>query len=170
MLDGISLNVVIISGLTQNYVADTDHAQMIDRLLNYSHLIHQFCHNLSVYGGSNPHHPKVSPFPYGLKEMGHGATFSFHEYKKAFFSTFGVEKDTLIYAGPLRITNKNREHIPRSSLLNPEDYFLKIAQSCYLLSPNGDRPECYQHVSYVNWSLCFTLPYFLMHYFIFGLI
>jgi hypothetical protein len=29
--------------------------------------------------------------------------------------------------------------------MTPTDYFLEMAKSKYVVSPNGDRPDCYRH-------------------------
>jgi hypothetical protein len=142
LLDEITSDVIIISGQIQ-YVPPVANGT-IDKLLNNDHVLHWFCQNIPVYGGRNPRHPKISPFPYGLKEVVHKPNPQLDAYERVFRRRF--HKSTLIYAGYLAPLPK-RVHVPilNTSQLEPEAYFSLMAEAAYILSPNGDRPECYRH-------------------------
>jgi len=147
MLGYLSNKVVIISGFWQftNSGATQDTVQ---RLLDSEYVIHWFCQNLPRYGGENPHHQKISPFPYGLKERGHKGATALNSYKKVFFQSLNktaTEKKTKIYSGYLSRTAPSRKSIPSGKKLEPEAFFRETAKSRYILSPNGDRPDCYRH-------------------------
>ncbi len=43
--------------------------------------------------------------------------------------------------GPTRAARKS----PKGPSLTPDKFYQKIQESHYILSPNGDRPECYRH-------------------------
>jgi len=169
ILNEILVNVVIISGQTHNVPKVSD--DTIDTLLNHPRVLHWFCQNLPIYGGSYQkyHHRKISPFPYGLKETGKQGELIFESYKRVYFKNLydnnntntnsttvagtatavthdKKKRKTLVYAGPLGKTNPARGSIPQSKQrLHPEAYFTKMAESQYILSPNGDRPDCHRH-------------------------
>ncbi|KAL9178457.1 hypothetical protein ACHAXT_003787 [Thalassiosira profunda] len=148
MLDEISVGVVVISGRTHG--CNSAKNETIKRLLDNVHLKHWFCQNLERYGGENCRHPKLSPFPYGLKEIGHKGPRIFSAYKRIFYESLSwkgpqTEKARFIFAGPLGNTNVGRAGIPKTGNLPPGEYFEKMARSSYILSPNGDRPETYRH-------------------------
>ena len=141
----IRCNVCIISGMTQHTPPVSN--AYIGLLLSSPQLIRWFAQNLPIYGGEDPRHPKVSPWPYGLKETGNKGRLTLNAYKQVLFSNSSVGKDVTVYAGPMGNTVSSREKIPRDRSLHPHEYFTRVAKSRYLLSPNGDRPECYRHVS-----------------------
>mmetsp|Transcript_18054 Transcript_18054/g.39021 ORF Transcript_18054/g.39021 Transcript_18054/m.39021 type:complete len:396 (-) Transcript_18054:93-1280(-) len=148
VLDGVSTNVVIISG--QTHIVPTVSNAIIAKILDHTHIMHWFCMNLPIYGGVNPHHPKISPFPYGLKEQERHGWNTFDSYKKVLFKSLVNEtvtkKTNAIFAGPLGNTQSGRSSIPQTNEeLQPEDFFMRMAESKYILSPNGDRPECHRH-------------------------
>jgi len=71
-------------------------------------------------------------------------------YKEVFFASLTLPEvtnktESLIFAGSLGRTNLGRENIAKSPKLIPKDYYSRMAKSKYILSPNGDRPECYRH-------------------------
>jgi len=78
VLDHLSTKVVVISGQWQNTPPARN--DTIQRLLDNQYIMHWFCQNLPKYGGSNPYHPKISPFPYGLKEFGDRCPLAFTAY------------------------------------------------------------------------------------------
>lgn len=148
ILDGISNDVVIISG--QTHIVSKAPNAAIKKLLANDHVVHWFCQNLPVYGGENPYDDKVSPFPYGLKEKERHGWDTFEDYKRVFFESLTngniTKKTTSIFVGPLGNTTAGRESIPQTTEeMQPREFFLKMAASKYTLSPNGDRPECYRH-------------------------
>jgi hypothetical protein len=149
VLNNITVDVVILSGQIQ--IAPTLPFETIDKLLSHPHVIHWFCQNIPMYGGKDPHHPKVSPFPYGLKEVVHKPELNeaLEVYKKEFLRTLldgSKEKTRIVYAGYLR-SLPERASIPAegASPLEPTEFFERMVNAAYILSPNGDRPECYRH-------------------------
>ena len=157
ILDGISSNIVIISGQT-HHVPTVPNA-IIGKLLNNTHVMKWFCQNLPVYGGEDTNHPKISPFPYGLKEKERHGWNSFEDYKHVFFESLTnhtiTNKSKFIFAGPLGKTTEERASIPQTTEeLQPRDFFMKMAESKYILSPNGDRPECYRTYEAIGLGTC----------------
>lgn len=96
---------------------------------------------------------KISPFPYGLKEFGYRGPLAFTAYKKVFFQSLNhtsAKKETNIYAGYISNADPSRRLIPSGKKLEPEDFFHEVTQAKYILSPNGDRPECYRHYEVIG--------------------
>jgi hypothetical protein len=144
MLDGLSTNIVVISGNWMDVEPPSNTA--IYKLLTNPHVLKWFAQNLPKYGGANPFHPKIAPFPYGLLEAGTNPIFP--AYKEILFGNIqnGSNKTNFIFAGPLgKHGNGKRTSIPQRELMRPRDYFLQMSKSTYVLSPDGDRPECYRH-------------------------
>jgi hypothetical protein len=57
-----------------------------------------------------------------------------------------LEKKTLIYlSGFSRATNPNRYFIPYGPRVPITQYLRDMRASKYVISPDGDRPECYRH-------------------------
>ena len=149
-INDLTVDIVVISGRTHNHgIADQwTYNLRINILLNNPRILYWFCQNIQLYGGENLYHAKLFPFPYGLKELYFKGKEIFRAYKKVFYETLqGAEnKSIIVYAGPLGNTNSNRSNVPHGNqFISPEEYFRKMSKSMYILSPNGDRPECYRH-------------------------
>ena len=112
VLDYLDVQVVLISGQWQNSQGASDDA--IQRILSSSYVVHWFCQNLKKYAGHNPHHEKISPFPYGLKEFGHKGPEGFSAYKRIFFeqslNITASDKDTNILVGYISKAEPSRRH------------------------------------------------------------
>jgi len=99
VLDYLDVKVILISGQWQNVQRASDNA--IQRILSSDNVVHWFCQNLKKYAGDDPHHKKISPFPYGLKEYGHQGPEQFSAYKRIFFEqSLNIQQviRTLIYS------------------------------------------------------------------------
>jgi hypothetical protein len=58
----------------------------------------------------------------------------------------GLEKREMIFVGYInRDSNPERARVPSGEKLKPEEYYRRMHESKYVLSPDGDRPECYRH-------------------------
>ena len=140
ILDMMFTDIVVISSRT--WLSEGASNLTIQKLLNNTHVLHWFCTNLPILGGPNPHHHKISPWPYGLTEIGAEGTIAYEKYKKVYTeqrNKSNSTKSTSIYAGPLSTKDGRRSNIPNSPRLPPEDFFIKLAEANYVLSPNGDR-------------------------------
>lgn len=147
-LDKIRVSVVIISGGQQIF---SPPAETVERLLHSSYVQKWFCQN-----PVDPHHPKISPFPYGLQDLPHKHEESAKKlemYKHFFlnYTTANINKSSglSIYAGYIKTGPKrpNRDLVPHLEKKVPvEKYFADVAAHTYILAPNGDRPECYRHL------------------------
>ena len=81
-----------------------------------------------------------SAFPYGIEEV------MWEAYAEALLKHSGSTKKSLsVQHLHLSITNAERTILPERPLLKPNDYYAEISRAQFLLSPPGDRPECYRH-------------------------
>ena len=78
------------------------------------------------------------------------------QYKGAFMVALNQEADNngnlfattvpKIYAGYLACTQPGRKRMDTSKeKLKRPQFYAMLSQHDYVMSPNGDRPECYQH-------------------------
>ncbi len=164
----IQVDVVLISG-QREYISAPSQIS-IDHILENPFVIQWFCQNLPKYGGKNPYHPKLASFPFGIKQRVKGNPLeptNGAAYKTIFLQSLGVTENTKgefistrntssiipsrscsIFAGYITVmSNANdRSDLPASTtFLPPIDFYRAMATSHYILSPNGDRPECYRH-------------------------
>jgi len=129
--------------------------------------------NHNRLGGQTFDH-KVSPFPYGIKETTHKHHTrdgdALHDYQTIYFQSLAQNSkrnDNMnwtqrlgvptIYAGPLHPwPHRLAKAIPGTAAatggssnsnqyLSPLEYYSEMSRHDYVLSPNGDRPECYRH-------------------------
>jgi hypothetical protein len=156
----LKTDVVILSG--QIYKMPPLEDSVIQSLLEHPQVVHWFVQNLNVHVDLDKVHDptKISPFPYGLKETTHKHHSKDEEalqtYRDIFFKSLiqqkskRSKKNPSIYIGPLhpwpeRVAKK----IPGAShwkqYLTPSEYYTQLSQHEFVLSPNGDRPECYRH-------------------------
>ena len=177
-LPNVTVDVVVISGHPFDVRPASDDA--IRSLLDSPSVVAWFCQNLPKYGGDDPYHVKVHPFPYGLNEKHNKLGLAIlPAYKRVLFeglnrTAFNEKNDTgndgrndnnvtsaiallpptdvrptFVYAGPLkRVYNSDvRDEVPgtENDRLPPHEYFVRMSRSRYVLSPNGDRPECFRH-------------------------
>mmetsp|Transcript_10125 Transcript_10125/g.23078 ORF Transcript_10125/g.23078 Transcript_10125/m.23078 type:complete len:567 (-) Transcript_10125:125-1825(-) len=144
-LDRIDFDFVLISG--QSHLVPPLADETIERILENEHVLHFFCQNLSKYGGRDKRHPKLSPFPYGLKGNAVRIAGQVNFLNFAGDMENSMNKSEFVYAGPLTGTNAKRRNMPgrEAERLPYGEFLTKVGRARYLLSPDGDRPECYRH-------------------------
>ena len=120
-------------------------------ITQHAHVLAWFATNIGNYTGGYQYHPKVHPFPLGLRAIV-GPTpkrMPVPYYRKAFVDTYynPPNKTTHLYANALGQTNKQRRLIvPRPGPQVEYTVFLKeLAASHYVFSPNGDHGDCHRH-------------------------
>jgi hypothetical protein len=125
-----------------------------NKIIHHDHLLHWFATNIGNYTGGYQFHPKVSPFPLGLKPKMGSRDFQnpIPFYRQVFLNAMNQTttaaapaKDRVIFAGYISRTNQNRNAIPSGPKLQYTQYLLEIAKSSYVISPNGDHPDCHRH-------------------------
>lgn len=108
------------------------------------------------------------PFPYGLSYVaqGGGTPADFNPDAKGVYLKELKEhgdrtKDKMIFAGYInRDSNPERALVPSGEKLPPSEYYRTMHESRYVLSPDGDRPECYRHYEAIGLG---TVPITQLH-------
>ncbi|KAL3918825.1 MAG: hypothetical protein SGILL_004054 [Bacillariaceae sp.] len=157
----VETDVVILTG--QIYKTPPLDPDVVHALLEHGHVLHWFCQNLNLhyqYGRNINHDQKVSPFPYGLKQTVHKhhtrddeALASFQQVFLETWNDTTNDRDVdSIYVGPLHPwPHRVAKGIPgameqsNATRLLPLEFYRQMARHRFVLSPNGDRPECYRH-------------------------
>ena len=134
ILDKIETKIVLTTGQWHGRVVGNC------ELLNEKILIHK---NLLLWVSQNPiydNSDKYIAFPYGI------AHYSIKEYADFLISNSTFEKNKELICLPMNtITNDCRKKLPNLPLICFSEYCKQIASSKFILSPIGDRDDCYRH-------------------------
>mmetsp|Transcript_24214 Transcript_24214/g.39423 ORF Transcript_24214/g.39423 Transcript_24214/m.39423 type:complete len:396 (-) Transcript_24214:397-1584(-) len=128
-------------------------------IVSHPYLLGWFATDMGKYTGGYHFHPKVFPFPLGLKSnMGGKLKFRnplgyyrdiflelWNETNKNETELQAVYKTTDIFAGYLAETNASRKGLPSGLKLDYPEFLRHVAKAKYVLSPNGDHPDCHRH-------------------------
>ena len=137
-------------------------------ITEHPHVLKWFTTDIANYTGGMQDHPKVSSFPIGLKPDRPGSKKDYRSplqsYRTAFLryhnnvrnasntSTKITQerrrrrKQIKIFAGPLGDTTPKRKGVPATKeKMNYTHYLEELAGSQYVLSPDGDHPDCHRH-------------------------
>lgn len=114
---------------------------VFEQIVNHSCMARWFMANIYTYA-TYPLHPKLSPYPIGIHPAKVGPLNQILMEQQG----RSVNKTRHYYASALGSTSESRKGIPSAGRrASFEKYIHEIQQSHYVLSPNGDRPECYRH-------------------------
>lgn len=113
-------------------------------VLRHPRVLHWFSQN-PIYSAK----PKYSPFPYGIFPF---ATKPFLSYRARLSRDFNwFRKKAGVFHGGLRVESnvmrqKMQSHFNISFERRPfHEYIKKIGRAAFVLSLQGDRPDCYRH-------------------------
>jgi hypothetical protein len=108
----------------------------------------------------------MHPFPFGLSHVAKGgkSPADFNPMaKKRYLAELqqNRDKNKLIFVGFVsQKSNPDRALVPQGEKLSPKEYSQKMHESKYILSPDGDRPECYRHYEAIGLG---TMPITQLH-------
>jgi hypothetical protein len=145
----LEVEVVIISTAFQNFYPPG--LEPVGRnFTQNSHVLHWFVCNVNHYSGGMQDHPKVSPFPLGLKPKMGGRDFQnpIPHYRKAFMKFYNTthKKSTSIFVGYLARTTSARDGVPNAGKRIPyKKYLENIAEAHYVICPDGRNPDCHRN-------------------------
>ncbi|KAI2513123.1 hypothetical protein MHU86_1161 [Fragilaria crotonensis] len=120
--------------------------------MNASCIVRLFAQNLGEYF-HQPHHPKLAPWPYGIQPYPYKrrrrhpwpSDFLSEAFWRLQNSKNSSTKTKGIMHGYLnQNTHPKRENISSGPKLDNAEYYEEIARHRFILSPDGDRPECYR--------------------------
>lgn len=137
-LPNITQPFVLLSGQNSK-PEDPIPNNVYNTIVKHPRIVKWFLQNLSVYAATDPHHPKLHPFPYGIHPMQSASLLAEISISR--------NKTTFIYKSWFRKSNNiiSRRHIPNGEKVNVKEYLKRMHESEYVLSPDGDRPECHRH-------------------------
>jgi hypothetical protein len=172
--------VLITTRFHTNYPTGID--LLAPNITSHSHLLYWFAPNIQNYTGGYEFHPKVAPFPLGLKSNMGGRLDSRNPlpyFRQAFLETwnngnhnneteFQDKKTNNIFVGYIATTTNplGRSNIPSGPKLNYVDHLREILQSKYVLSPDGNHPDCHRHYESIGLGaipITQLDPYFYSH-------
>lgn len=110
-------------------------SSLSEKILNHKNVILWISQN-PIYENST----KYMAFPYGI------SIATLDEYVNVLLTHSNTVKSKNVSHLPCRIsTIECRQKLPELIHLPPEDFYKNIAQTKFLLSPIGDRDDCYRH-------------------------
>lgn len=137
-----SIHVKFILVTSQTHLPQLHISSNGDKVLENPFVIAWFSNN-PVY-----QHPKYFPFPYGINNgvSAHNQP-SDHKIKHYVTALLSDDnsKDLNIIHLPMRCTHPCRTNFPHIEHMNIEQYYSQIKRAKFLLSPIGDREDCYRH-------------------------
>jgi hypothetical protein len=144
----LKVPITLISGQWQK--TDELRDDIVQYLLNHPRISKWFCQNLDTTVSANMiHHPTLAPWPYGIQHTRYNPELPIpvELFRDAFWKHLHTAKSKGIMIGYFDVTtNSNRARVsPVGTNLRHVEYYEEIALHRYLISPDGDRPECYRH-------------------------
>lgn len=110
----------------------------------------------------------MHPWPYGLSHLakGNGVLKYYNPKSKRYYlqelaQHLNRTKTRSIFVGYIsRDSKSGRQVVPQGEKMPPEEYYKTMHESKYILSPDGDRPECYRHYEAIGLG---TMPITQLH-------
>jgi hypothetical protein len=147
-------NIVLITGRWwYNHSQIQSHKVPIETenaLLNSKKIVKVLTHNLGTYY-HNTDHPKLGVWPFGIQNIAYNKSHTppVEVYQRAFWKHYNnnTTKTKGVLRGPIsRNTNPTaRANVPTGKKLSLWKFYDEVATHQFILSPQGDRPECYRH-------------------------
>lgn len=151
ILSNITTPIVLLVGQYHHNTIQFIPEETEMTLLNTSCIVRLFAHNLEEYF-HQPHHPKLAPWPYGIQPYSYGRNRT-HPWPSEFLSEafWRLQNDKnstktkgIMHGYIKKRTNPKRKNIPSGPKLDYAEYYDEIARHRFILSPDGDRPECFR--------------------------
>jgi len=135
ILPKITSNIILVTG--QFHLPQLHITSMSDNVLNNTYIKYWFSQN-PIYD-----HPKYIPIPYGI----------YYEFLPKYLdillntnSSNSLNKsNNLIHLYMTKENNECRKILPDVPKEDVETYYKKLSDCEFILSPIGDRPDCYRH-------------------------
>jgi hypothetical protein len=150
ILPQLNVSITLISGQFHKSPHDLLPTHVVQRLLDHPLIAKWFCHNIIVHVPQVlTNHSKLAPWPFGIQHTPYhpAQPNPLPAYKEAFFQHLYTQKTQSIMIGYISpYTNPERQKIaPSGPKQNLTDYYNDVARHQFIMSPNGDRPDCYRH-------------------------
>jgi hypothetical protein len=132
VLDKLRRKIVLMTG--QYNSPQILRSSLSERVLNHPTVVLWISQN-PIYRD----HPKYIPFPYGVEY------YAIDSYAKVLVSHDGVKTNKVKYLPVSTNTHPCRFSLPVLPKLLPYDFFTQLADTHFVISPIGDRDDCYRH-------------------------
>jgi hypothetical protein len=134
ILPKLTVKIVLIT--SQQQLPQINRSIITDNLLKNEKILLWISQN-PIYQNES----KYIPFPYGVREC--NLYMYFHHLLK---NCNKIEKNINVNHLHCNVlTNKCRKKLPKRGKTRLNKYYTNVAMSKYLLSPIGDRDDCYRH-------------------------
>eukprot|EP00547_Thalassionema_nitzschioides_P007117 CAMPEP_0194214874 /NCGR_PEP_ID=MMETSP0156-20130528/16271_1 /TAXON_ID=33649 /ORGANISM="Thalassionema nitzschioides, Strain L26-B" /LENGTH=363 /DNA_ID=CAMNT_0038943229 /DNA_START=142 /DNA_END=1233 /DNA_ORIENTATION=- len=140
MLPSLKVDIILITGSLRFGPHYVQHAEAAQRILAHP--------RIKLWMTQNPFatHPKMHGFPYGLRLTPDGAET---DYKNVYDSLpqRTNESRELLFHSYFSVQNNRgaRGNIPNGKRLSYHEYLEQMSRHQYVLSPNGDRADCFRN-------------------------
>ncbi len=132
ILPKIDKKFILITG--QYHLPQLYPNQLTESILDHP-LLHMWYSQNPIYT-----HPKYAPIPYGIRYT------NLSTYVKALNNKDQNQKTSnLIHLHVTMRTNRCRKKLPDVPRLPLEKFYQTVSDARFILSPEGDRPDCYRH-------------------------
>jgi hypothetical protein len=133
ILDKIEKRFILTTGQWQ--LPQIQKSKLSEKILKHKNVLLWVSQN-PIYDNSD----KYIAFPYGI------AHYNIKKYARFLLnnSTFSKNKE-LIYLPINNNTNPSRKKLPELSIISTLEYYKQMANGKFILSPIGDRDDCYRH-------------------------
>jgi hypothetical protein len=150
ILPQLNVSITLITGQFHKSPRDLLPTHVVQLLLDHPLIAKWFCHNIIVHVPRIlTNHSKLAPWPFGIQHAAYNPNQPnpLPAYKEAFVQHLHTPKTQSIMIGYISpYTNPERQKIaPSGPKQNLTDYYNDMARHQFIMSPNGDRPDCYRH-------------------------
>lgn len=122
---------------------------MTDQILNSEKIILWISQN-PIYDNTD----KYYAFPYGLKYI------SVDKYTNVLLKSKKIKKKKKIHHSYLGLNHPCRQKLPQVQQCNHKNFYRQISSSKYMISPIGDRDDCFRHYESIGLG---TIPISNVH-------
>jgi hypothetical protein len=150
ILPQLNVSITLITGQYHKGRNDMMATHFVQTLLDHPLIAKWFCHNIDVHVPPVlTNHSKLAPWPFGIQPAAYNPSLPspLPVFKEAFMQHLRTPKTKGIMIGYFSpYTNPERVNVaPSGPKQNLTDYYNDLAQHQFIMSPNGDRPDCYRH-------------------------
>jgi hypothetical protein len=148
----ITVPIVVLSG-QYKYTRGGLNKKIIRQFLNHQLIMKWMVQNPDMYlNGGNFRGPraKVATLPFGLQQNHYDPHNPKPRPEVVFREAFQrhlqlPQKTRAIFYGYINPTSSTRQNIPSGAYLPLDQFYDQLAKSRFVVSPEGDRPDCYRN-------------------------
>ena len=132
LLDKIEKKFILTTGQWQ--LPQVHKSELTEKILKHNNVLLWVSQN-PIYDNSD----KYMAFPYGI------AHYNIPQYVDVLRNNACSKSKELIYLPITNNTNPSRSKLPVLSQLSPTEYYKQLMTGKFIISPIGDRDDCYRH-------------------------